>query len=106
MANAEVALNSLVTVLLTNAYIGVCEADDLIAACTALEKQIPKEPTHVSYGMEKHPDGFVWIEKDGYCVNCRHELKGDWRYCPKCGQAIDWESVINGLVRALEVESD
>lgn len=47
-------------------------------AIEALEKQIPKKPDL---------DGGV------YCPCCLHEFKSHYdetRYCPNCGQAIDW----------------
>lgn len=45
---------------------------------SALEKQIPKKPDL---------DGGV------YCQCCLHEFKSHYdetRYCPNCGQSIDW----------------
>lgn len=61
----------------------------VILAMRALEKQIPKRP---------HLDG------DGYdgrgnmvydfwsCPNCEwdYEIDDDFKYCPRCGQCIDW----------------
>ena len=50
-------------------------------AISALEKQIPKKPDL---------DGGV------YCPCCLHEFKSHYdetRYCPNCGQAIDWSDV-------------
>ena len=47
-------------------------------AIEALEKQIPKKPDL---------DGGV------YCPCCLHEFKENYdetRYCPNCGQALDW----------------
>lgn len=49
-----------------------------IVLSNALEKQIPKKPDL---------DGGV------YCPCCLHEFKSHYdetRYCPNCGQAIDW----------------
>ena len=53
-----------------------CNAMEL--AISALEKQIPKKPDL---------DGGV------YCPCCLHEFKENYdetRYCPNCGQALDW----------------
>ena len=49
-----------------------------IVLSNALEKQIPKKPDL---------DGGV------YCPCCLHEFKENYdetRYCPNCGQALDW----------------
>lgn len=49
-----------------------------IVLSNALEKQIPKKPDL---------DGGV------YCPCCLHEFKSHYdetRYCPNCGQALDW----------------
>lgn len=29
------------------------------------------------------------------CLNCGFELEEDWRFCPHCGERIDWKE-ING----------
>ena len=62
----------------SNAYLNMCESDDMHNVIVALEKQIPKKPDL---------DGGV------YCPCCLHEFKANYdttSYCPNCGQAIDW----------------
>lgn len=62
----------------SNAYLNMCESDDMHNVIVALEKQIPKNPDL---------DGGV------YCPCCLHEFKANYdttSYCPNCGQAIDW----------------
>lgn len=47
-------------------------------AISALEKQIPKNPD---------------LDDGVYCPCCLHEFKSHYdetRYCPNCGQALDW----------------
>lgn len=60
----------------------------------AFEKQIPKTPTYDGDGYA--PDGtFVWDE--WICPSCgeRYEVDyDDYKYCPNCGQAIDWSEEI------------
>ena len=60
-----------------------------LRACAALDKRIP-EP----------PDVFQKSSKHFYCVACGmrlvSEINGEFcgrkpRFCPYCGQAIDWE---------------
>lgn len=46
----------------------------------ALGKQIPKRPTPIYF------DNKLMC---GECVICGHRI-ATVRYCPKCGQAIDW----------------
>ena len=48
-----------------------------IVLSNALEKQIPKNPD---------------LDDGVYCPCCLHEFKvySATRYCPNCGQAIDW----------------
>jgi Zn finger protein HypA/HybF involved in hydrogenase expression len=63
------------------------EAIDM--AISALEKQIPMKPTTPEIGISPlHP---IIIP----CGNCEMalevELEGMKKYCPWCGQAIDWE---------------
>ena len=57
--------------------------------CGALEKQIPKTP---NYEGDGYWDGELvydtWI-----CPNCGKDYEvdyDDYKYCPECGQAIDW----------------
>lgn len=59
--------------------------DTSLLAISALEKQIPKEPSNIYkvYGE--------W-ELYGECPNCKHTglKQGIHNHCWWCGQAIDW----------------
>lgn len=62
-----------------------------LMACEALDKQIPEPPVALNHKGSKH----------FYCVVCDMrlvpEINGELcagrktRFCPDCGQAIDWE---------------
>ena len=62
----------------SNAYLNMCESDDMHNAIVALEKQIPKKVTKLA------------------CPSCnriflfRHGEKRKGDYCDNCGQALDW----------------
>ena len=62
----------------SNAYLNMCESDDMHNAIVALEKQIPKKVTKSA------------------CPSCnriflfRHGEKRKGDYCDNCGQALDW----------------
>ena len=62
----------------SNAYLNMCESDDMHNAIVALEKQIPKKVTKSA------------------CPSCnriflfRHDEKRKGDYCDNCGQALDW----------------
>jgi len=62
-------------------------------AIEALEKQIPKK-------LAILPEPYINAKKWGCCPNCKwSEIDYRWgmreetsiTYCPRCGQAIDWE---------------
>ena len=57
----------------------------LKTAKEALEKQLPKKP------FERHHaiDGLYEV-KWGLCHTCEEVISDDKKYCPNCGQAIDW----------------
>lgn len=60
------------------------EAIDLVIG--ASEKQIPKKPCDIaSY--------YYTGEKNGTCSICRGHVQGSEKYCPYCGQKIDWEGI-------------
>ena len=48
-------------------------------AISALDKQIPKKPTH-----------FATKLKDFTCANCGNVLEDTAPYCKFCGSKIDW----------------
>lgn len=55
----------------------------------ALEKQIPKKPYYEGNG---YSDGEL-VYDTWRCPNCdsAYEVEyDDYKYCPNCGQAIDW----------------
>ena len=62
----------------SNAYLNMCESDDMHNAIVALDKQIPKKVTKSA------------------CPSCnriflfRHGEKRKGDYCDNCGQALDW----------------
>lgn len=67
--------------------------EGLDMAIEALEKQIPEMP---NYEGDGYADGFLvydtWI-----CPRCgryyEDDCNDDYRYCPQCGQRIDWSSL-------------
>nr|DAI08176.1 MAG TPA: DNA-directed RNA polymerase subunit [Caudoviricetes sp.] len=59
-------------------------------AIKALEKQIPKKPTFEGDGFDENGNIIydTWI-----CPCCEEEYEvdyDDYKYCPWCGQMIDW----------------
>ena len=70
----------------SNAYLNMCECSDMQNAISALEKQMPKK-------VELTEDCCI-------CPCCRFDMMGvydfsnddttDPKYCPECGQALDW----------------
>ena len=64
----------------------VCEID---MAIKALEKQIPKKPLPTKGAADMlGANEPLWGE--GECPNCKHYIRLPHKYCPTCGQAIDW----------------
>lgn len=63
----------------SNAYIGMCEVDDMQNAINALEKQIPKKPIYKEFELGNYYE----------CPICGDITLRD--FCGKCGQALDWE---------------
>lgn len=63
------------------------EQEQAIAtAIKALEKQIPKKPSDIaSY--------YYTREKNGTCSICGGHVQGREKFCPNCGQKIDWEGI-------------
>lgn len=56
-------------------------------AINAIERQIPEEPK-----TKGHTKTSTGLRERLHCPNCNRRLKNDrhMRFCPRCGQAIDW----------------
>ena len=80
----------------SNAYLNMCESDDMHNAIVALEKQIPKKPRYVDTRFRHHgrkiSDGSS-LDKCYECPNCNshifHVFDSE-KCCIYCGQALDW----------------
>lgn len=72
----------------SNAYLNMCESDDMHNAIVALEKQIPRKPIDKIDPMF----GDICI----VCSNCENAAivnpftHSIFKHCPNCGQALDW----------------
>jgi hypothetical protein len=60
----------------SNGYLNMCESDDMYNAISSLEKQIPKKPI-INKGKIQ-------------CVNGHNQPTQHYKYCPMCGQLMDW----------------
>lgn len=51
-----------------------------------------KTPKKVSAEWRAGYDPQLYYPKSFYCPSCTRRLKGNqsYKYCPKCGQALDW----------------
>ncbi|MEY8366960.1 hypothetical protein AALA22_15115 [Anaerovoracaceae bacterium 41-7] len=66
----------------------LCQACD--TAIRALKKQIPTIPDYEGDGYS--PDG-TFVYDTWICPKCETHYEvdyDDYKYCPNCGQAIDW----------------
>ena len=80
-----------VLALNSNAYIGACEADDMINAINALDKQIPMQHHHTIVG-EYAGGERVRTSICPSCLGCIMTVEEEFpRFCAWCGQAIEWE---------------
>lgn len=61
------------------------QAKIFFAAASALEKQILTKPL-----IEIYPH--TTIKRSWRCRGCGGRLLADFKYCPGCGQAIDWSN--------------
>ena len=62
----------------------------------ALEKQIPKQPDLEGDGYDENGE---LIYDTGFCPTCRHEFEVYYdatKYCPNCGQLLDWSETEKG----------
>lgn len=67
--------------------------EDLQTIKEALEKQIPKKPDLIGDGYDDNGNLVydIWICP---CCETQYELDyDDYKFCPECGQAIDWEAL-------------
>ena len=74
----------------SNAYLNMCESDDMHNAIVALEKQIPRKC---------RIKGTAKLQTF-YCPTCEQvvvsRIENEWlagrlqKYCDSCGQALDW----------------
>ena len=71
----------------SNAYLNMCESDDMHNVIVALDKQIPKKPIGDRYPWVICPvcGGSIYIEKVQ-----EHIQNNETTYCDHCGQALDW----------------
>lgn len=60
-------------------------------AIDALEKHIPKKPIKTKIAtLNKSPEAISW-ETIHCCPRCESNLAPQYKYCPQCGQEIEWE---------------
>ena len=62
-------------------------------AISALKKQIPKKPTpHIVDGEKIKIGNGYWCKGTTIyrCPNCEDFISRMYKYCHKCGQALDW----------------
>lgn len=71
----------------------MCSAEEMKVAIEALEKQIPKKPDLIG---DCYDDNGNLIYDAWICPCCRTEYEldyDDYKFCPECGQKIDWSEV-------------
>jgi hypothetical protein len=92
--------DSFVQSLAENAYLNMCTTQEMYIVISALEKQIPKIPLY-HCDQDLCYDGIGCVEGEQLyeyyeCPNCgwREETEVfenfKFKYCPSCGQALDW----------------
>ena len=62
--------------LAENAYLTMSTAEEMELAISAFEKQIPKKP--------------IINKRKIQCVNGHNQPTQHYKYCPMCGQLMDW----------------
>ena len=75
----EQVRNNFVQNLAENAYLTMSTAEEMELAISALEKQIPKKP--------------IINKRKIQCVNGHNQPTQHYKYCPMCGQLMDWSDV-------------
>lgn len=67
-------------------YLGGSEQEKveeaILMAIEALEKQIPKKPTHIYMRCG--------MTVEGCCKRCDASVEPHMAFCNRCGQALDW----------------
>lgn len=60
-------------------------------AIDALEKQVQKKPIKTKIAtLNKSPEAISW-ESIHCCPRCESNLVSQYKYCPQCGQTLNWE---------------
>lgn len=57
---------------------------EIFEVMSTLKKDVPKKP-FMTYSKEG--------KSVGICSNCGNEIYTSYKYCPECGQKIDWGKV-------------
>lgn len=73
-----------------NAYLNMCESDDMKNVINALDKQIPMEHHHTVVGVCSGGEK-VRTSICPSCLGCIMTVEEEFpRFCAWCGQAIAW----------------
>lgn len=72
----EQVRNNFVLNLAENAYLTMSTAEEMELAISAIEKQIPKKP--------------IINKQKIQCVNGHNQPTQRYKYCPMCGQLMEW----------------
>ena len=85
----------------SNAYLNMCESDDMHNAIVALEKQIPKKPINEGYYyLCPCCRGDLGVSDDDIFI---YELSMP-KYCSNCGCVLDWTEVDYWLRQGYSLE--
>ena len=78
----------------SNAYLNMCESDDMRNAIDALNKQIPKKILNYS----DDESDYVYCPSCNECIGSNEVIYDDFyirgwtpMYCQECGQAMIWK---------------
>lgn len=69
-----------------------CHIETYRSAIGALEKQVPSKPKRIGY---RKSDNGRFITTHTECPSCDYGVIERYKYCPDCGQALDWEDSNN-----------
>ena len=87
---AEQVKNNMIQNLAENAYLNMCTAEEMNIVIEALKSQTPKRPDYEGDGYDEN--GYL-IYDTWICPSCEEKYEVDYekyKYCPNCGQRIDW----------------